>query len=773
MDDHSGRPDAEAPAHSPDPAATALSAPLHYHEFPRPGKLEIRATKPLANGRDLALAYSPGVAEACLRIAETPADATRFTARGNLVAVVSNGTAVLGLGNIGALAAKPVMEGKAVLFKKFANIDCFDIEVNEPDPERLAEIVCALEPTFGAINLEDIKAPDCFVVERICRERMNIPVFHDDQHGTAIVVGAAATNALRVAGKRFEDIKVVSTGGGAAGIACLNMLLKLGVRRENVWLCDIHGLVRQGRTEDMTPQKVAYAQSSDLRSLDEVIAGADLFLGLSGPNVLSPAMVARMASPPIVFALANPTPEIMPDAVRAVAPDAIIATGRSDYPNQVNNVLCFPFIFRGALDVGATEINDAMQLGCIEGIAALARATTSAEAAAAYRGERLTFGRDYLIPKPFDPRLIGVVASAVAQAAQASGVATRPIADLEAYRARLDGSVFRSALIMRPVFAAASRAERTIAFAEGEDDRVLRAAQAMIEDTTDKPILIGRPRAVAPRCEALGLTIRPGRDFDLVNPEDDPRYRDYWQTYHRIMARRGVTPDLARAIMRTNTTAIAAVMVQRGEADSMICGTFGQFSWHLNYVRQVLATRHRAPVGALSLMILGDGPLFVADTQVHQTPSPEQIAESAIGAARHVRRFGLTPKVALCSHSQFGNMDSDSGQRMRAALEILEDRDVDFDFEGEMHVDSALDPALRARLLPESRLDEPANVLIFASADAASGVRNVLKVKAGGLEVGPILMGMGNTAHVVTPSITARGLLNMSAIAGTPVAHYG
>jgi malate dehydrogenase (oxaloacetate-decarboxylating)(NADP+) len=777
--EHEGEPSPPHPPAPPtgedddDPGATALSAPLHYHEHPRPGKLEIRATKPLANGRDLALAYSPGVAEASSAIAADPAAAARYTARANLVAVVSNGSAVLGLGNIGALAAKPVMEGKAVLFKKFASIDCFDIEVAESDPERLAEIVCALEPTFGAINLEDIKAPDCFIVEKICRERMNVPVFHDDQHGTAIVVGAAATNALRVAGKRFEEIKVVSTGGGAAGIACLDMLLKLGVRRENVWLCDLHGLVHAGREVDMTPQKAAYAQTTEKRTLAEVIEGADLFLGLSGPDVLRPEMVARMAAPPIIFALANPNPEIMPEAARAVAPDAIIATGRSDYPNQVNNVLCFPFIFRGALDVGATEINDAMAIGCIEGIAALARATTSAEAAAAYQGEVLTFGRDYLIPKPFDPRLIGVVASAVALAAQASGVATRPIADLEAYKARLDGSVFKSALIMRPVFAAAAGAERSIVFAEGEDERVLRAAQAMIEDTTDKPILIGRPRVVEPRCEQIGLTIRPGRDFDLVNPEDDPRYREYWETYHRIMARRGVTPDLARAIMRTNTTAIGAVMVHRGEADSLICGTFGQFLWHLNYVRQVLARSGRSPVAALSLMILEDGPLFIADTQVHQLPSPEQIAETAVGAARHVRRFGIEPKIALCSHSQFGNMESDSGRRMRAALEMLDDREVDFAFEGEMHVDAALDPHLRARLLPENRLEGPANVLIFSSADAASGVRNVLKMKAGGLEVGPILMGMGNTAHVVTPSITARGLLNMSAIAGTPVAHYG
>ncbi len=752
---------------------SARQAALDYHEFPRPGKLEIRATKPLANGRDLARAYSPGVAEACLEIRDDPASAARFTARANLVAVVSNGTAVLGLGNIGPLAAKPVMEGKAVLFKKFANIDCFDIELNEPDPVRLAEIVCALEPTFGAINLEDIKAPDCFAVEAICRARMKIPVFHDDQHGTAIVVGAAATNALRVAGKRFEDIKLVSTGGGAAGIACLNMLLKLGVRRENVWLHDIHGLVHEGREIDMNPQKAAYAQPGGPRTLAETIAGADLFLGLSGPGVLTGAMVARMAPRPIVFALANPVPEIAPSEARAAVPDAIVATGRSDFPNQVNNVLCFPFIFRGALDVGATEINDAMQLACIEGIAALARATTSAEAAAAYRGEQLTFGPDYLIPKPFDPRLMGIVATAVARAAMETGVATRPIPDLDAYRQRLDGSVFRSAMLMRPVFEAARRSFRRIVFAEGEDERVLRAANAMLEETTEVPILIGRPEVVAARCERAGLPIRPGRDFEVVNPENDPRYRDYWETYHGLMQRRGVTPDLARAILRTNTTAIGAVMVHRDEADSLICGTFGQYLWHLNYVTQVLAQGGLRPIGALSLMIQEEGPLFVADTQIHPEPSPEQIAQTACGAARHARRFGLAPRVALCSQSQFGNLDTSSARRMRAALEILDGLQPDFAYEGEMTVDLALDPELRGRIFPNARYGEPANVLIFASTDAASGVRNILRTRGGALEVGPILMGMGNRAHIVTPSITARGLLNMAAIAGTPVAHYG
>ncbi|HEX9857814.1 MAG TPA: NADP-dependent malic enzyme, partial [Paracoccaceae bacterium] len=736
----------------------ARQAALDYHEFPKPGKLEIRATKPLANGRDLSRAYSPGVAEACLEIKADPATASRYTARGNLVAVVTNGTAVLGLGNIGALASKPVMEGKAVLFKKFANIDCFDIELNEPDPVRLADIVCALEPTFGAINLEDIKAPDCFIVEALCRERMNIPVFHDDQHGTAIVVGAAATNALHVAGKRFADVKIVSTGGGAAGIACLNMLLKLGVRRENVWLCDIHGVVYQGREQDMNPQKAAYAQATEARTLAEVIEGADMFLGLSGPGVLTPEMVARMAPRPIIFALANPTPEILPDQVRLVAPDAIIATGRSDFPNQVNNVLCFPFIFRGALDVGATRINDEMQLACIEGIAALARATTSAEAAAAYKGEQLTFGADYLIPKPFDPRLIGVVASAVARAAMETGVATRPIADLAAYREKLQGSVFKSALIMRPVFEAARSATRRIIFAEGEDERVLRAANAMLEEMTDKPILIGRPEVIAARCERSGLPIRPDRDFEIVNPENDSRYREYWGSYHELMQRRGVTPDIARAVMRTNSTAIAAIAVHRGDAETMICGTFGQYLWHLNYVSQILARDGLSPQGALSLMIQEDGPLFVADTHVNAVPTPEQIAQTICGAARHARRFGVTPKVALCSHSNFGNLDTDSGRRMRAAMEILDSRGVDFTCEGEMSADAALDADLRARIFPNSRLDGAANILVFAYTDAANTARNILKHKAGGLEVGPILMGMGNRAHIVTPSITARGL---------------
>ena len=754
-------------------SSDARQAALDYHEFPRPGKLEIRATKPMANQRDLSRAYSPGVADACMEIHANPADAARYTARANLVAVVSNGTAVLGLGNIGALASKPVMEGKAVLFKKFANIDCFDIEVNESDPEKLADIVASLEPTFGAINLEDIKAPECFVVERLCRAKMKIPVFHDDQHGTAIVVGAATVNALRVANKKIEDIKIVSTGGGAAGIACLNMLMKLGARRENIWLCDRSGVVYEGRNENMGPEKEAFAQRTDARSVADVIPGADLFLGLSGPGVLTGEMVKKMARDPIVLALANPNPEIPVEEAKAANPDVIIATGRSDYPNQVNNVLCFPFIFRGALDVGATVINDEMQIACVEGIAALARASSSAEAAAAYQGERLSFGRDYLIPKAFDPRLLAIVAGAVAEAAMKSGVATRPLDDLAAYRERLNNSVYRTAFVMRRIFDAAKSADRRIVFAEGEDERVLHAARAMTEEGGSRPILIGRPDVISMRCERHAIPLEIGVDVEVVNPEDDPRYREYWGTYHTIMQRRGVTPDLARAILRTNSTAIGAVMVHRGEADSLICGTFGQYLWHLKYVSEVLAGSGLRPIGALSLMIHERGLLFVSDTQVNAVPTPEQIADTVIAAARHVRRFGLEPKIALCSHSQFGNLDTDSGRRMRAAMEMLDAQSLDFAYEGEMHSDAALDPALRERIFPNARFEGPANVLVFANTDAASGVRNIIKAVSDGLEVGPVLMGMGNKAHIVTPSITARGLLNIAALAGGPVQSYG
>ncbi|MFW8596092.1 NADP-dependent malic enzyme, partial [Cribrihabitans neustonicus] len=739
-----------------DKSASKRQEALDYHAYPKPGKLEIRATKPMATGRDLSNAYSPGVAEACLEIAATPADASRYTAKGNLVAVISNGTAVLGLGDIGAQASKPVMEGKAVLFKKFAGIDCFDIEVNETDPEKLADLVARLEPTFGAINLEDIKAPDCFEVERLCRERMNIPVFHDDQHGTAIVAAAALHNALIVAKKEIGEIKVVALGAGAAGIACLKMLMVMGVPKHHITMLDSKGVVHSGRS-DLNPQKQEFARETDLRTTEEALAGADVFLGVSGPGLLTRTMVARMAKDPIIFALANPTPEIMPEEARAAAPGALIATGRSDYPNQVNNVLCFPFIFRGALDAGATEINDAMKLACVEAIAGLARATTSAEVGEAYRGERLSFGPEYLIPKPFDPRLLPTIATAVARAAMDSGAATRQL-DLEDYRNRLQGEAFRSYSIMRRVFDASRSAARRIVFAEGEDERVLRATQAMVEEGSSRPVLIGRPDVVEARLEREGLSIRAGTEFELVNPENDPRYRDYWQSYHQLMRRRGVTPDLARAILRTNSTAIAAVMVQRGEADSMICGTFGEYRWHLNYAAQVLSTDELHPVGALSLQILDQGPLFVADTHVHVEPTAQQLAEVVIGAARHVRRFGIEPKIALCGGSQFGNLDSASGRVMRGALEILDGTRLDFEYEGEMHTDAALDPDLRERLFPEGRLSGKANVLVYANAEAAGTARHLLKSIGGGLEVGPVLMGMGNRVHIVTPSVTVRGL---------------
>ena len=745
-------------------------AALDYHSFPAPGKLEIKPTKPLANQRDLSRAYSPGVAEACVEIKKEMSAAYKYTSKSNLVAVISNGTAVLGLGNIGADASKPVMEGKAVLFKKFANIDCFDIEIKENDPVRLSEIITALQPTFGAINLEDIKAPDCFLVEELCKKKMNIPVFHDDQHGTAIVVAAAALNALKLTSRKFSDIKIVCVGAGAAGIACLKMLIALGAKKRNIWLFDTKGLVTTERKE-VNKEKAFFAQSSSNLELHQAISGADLFLGLSGPNILTSSMVIKMAPEPIIFALANPDPEILPEDARKVVPNSIIATGRSDYPNQVNNVLCFPFIFRGALDVGATEINDEMKIACVESIASLARIVSVAATLAAYEGENLKFGVDYLIPKPFDPRLLPTVASAVAEAAIKSGVATR-IINIDEYKRSLQSSIHRSAILMRPVFDAAKASFRRIVFAEGEDERILRTVQDIAEETQDKPILIGRPEVVNGRIEKFGLPIKEFRDFELVNPENDSRFREYWETYHKLMKRRGITPALARAIMRTNTTAIGAVMVSRGEADSLICGTFGQYLWHLKYICQVLQTTDLSPIGALSMMILENGPLFIADTQINSQPSPQQIANTVIAAARHTRRFGIEPKVALCSHSQFGNLDSDSGIRMRAALEILDSKALDFEYEGEMHSDSALDPELRKRILPDSRFDGPANVLVFSNTDAASGVRNILKICAGGLEVGPILMGMGNRAHIVTTSTTTRGLLNIAALAGTPVKAY-
>ena len=745
-------------------------AALDYHAFPKPGKLEIRPIKPMETVRDLSRAYSPGVAEACTEIAANPALATRYTAKRNLVAVISNGTAVLGLGDIGAQASKPVMEGKAVLFKKFAGIDCFDIEVDEADPKALADLVCRLEPTFGAVNLEDIKAPDCFTVERLCRDRMGIPVFHDDQHGTAIVVAAAAQNALRIAGKAPGGIRIVGLGAGAAGIACLNMLNKMGVPLDNIAVFDRDGALHPAR-DDLAPEQMKFANLKPGVTFEDALKGADMFLGLSGPNLLSSDQVALMADKPIIFALANPVPEIMPEEARAAAPGAMIATGRSDYPNQVNNVLCFPFIFRGALDVEATDINDAMKLACVDAIAFLARQTTSAEVGAAYEGERLTFGPEYLIPKPFDPRLLPTIAVAVAKAAMESGVA-RVDLDLDAYRQTLEAQVYRSSLIMRGVFEAARQSRRHIVFAEGEDDRVLQAAQAMVEVGVDTPILVGRPEVITHRLDRAGLTIKQDIDFHVVNPESDERYRDYWQSYHDVMQRRGVTPDLAKSVLRTNTTAIAATMVHRGDAHSMICGTYGQYLWHLNYVTQMLETEELSPIGALSLVILDAGPLFVSDTHVNIEQTPETLARTVIASARHVRRFGLEPRIGLCSFSQFGNHGCRSGQIMREAIEILDSEDRDFEYEGEMHTDTALDPELRERILPGNRLTGRANVLVYANTDAAGAARNLLKSAAGGLEVGPILMGMANRAHIVTPGVTPRGLLNIAALAGADVSSY-
>ena len=754
-------------------------AALRYHEFPTPGKLATRVTKPMTTQRDLSLAYSPGVAEACMDIHENPADAYRFTGKGNRVAVISNGTAVLGLGDIGALASSPVMEGKVALFKKFADLDGFDIEVNEADPGKLAEIVIALEPTFGAVNLEDIKAPQCFEVERICKERMNIPVFHDDQHGTAIVVAAGAINAMRIAGKSFEDVKVAAVGGGAAGIACLQLLMDLGVRRENIWMCDRKGLCHLGRDDlDDTKKRFAQAAQDGTPQIGDVIEGADLFLGVSGPGVITAESIAKMAKDPVIMALANPTPEIMPEEAKAAREDAIICTGRSDYPNQINNVLCFPFIFRGALDVGATQINEAMKVACAHALAELARKTSSAEAAMAYQGERMVFGRDYLIPKPFDPRLLATVASAVAKAAMESGVATRPV-DTESYRAKFEASTFKTGMLMRPVFEAARSSSRRLIFAEGEDPRVLRAAQSMIEEGIDNPILIGRPDVIRSRIERDALPIEAGRDFELIDPTDDPRFREYWSTYHALTERAGVTPAMAQTSLRTNTTAIAAIAVRLGHADAMVCGAEGDYRGHLAAVTQILGGMDDGtggklhPVGALSPVILDQGVIFIADSQVHIEPEPIHIAETAVAAARHIRRFGIEPKIALLSHSVFGSLATGSGPKMREALSILDKMGLDFEYEGEMHADHALDPVLRQTLFPNSRMNGAANCLVFSNVDSASGARNLLKKLAGGIEIGPVLMGMGNRAQIVSPSITPRGLLNIAALAGTPVASYG
>ncbi|MGB0681982.1 MAG: NADP-dependent malic enzyme [Magnetovibrionaceae bacterium] len=739
---------------------------LIYHENPRPGKLTVTPTKPLATQRDLALAYSPGVAAACEAIVDDPAAAANVTIRGNLVGVVTNGTAVLGLGAIGPLAAKPVMEGKAVLFKKFADLDVFDIEIDERDPEKLADIIETLEPTFGAINLEDIKAPDCFIVEQRLREKMNIPVFHDDQHGTAIVAGAALINGLAVVGKKIEDVKLVSTGGGAAGIACLNLFVELGLKLENITLIDRLGVVYKGREEEMDELKARFAKDIPERELDEVIDGADVFLGLSAPGILKPAMVERMAEKPLILALANPTPEIMPDAARAARPDAVIATGRSDFPNQVNNVLCFPFIFRGALDVGATTITEEMKLACVHAVANLARQESTDVVARAYGGEDLRFGPEYLIPKPFDPRLIAEVAPAIAKAAMDSGVATRPIEDFNAYRESLTRLVYRSGLLMKSVFESAKRDPKRIVYAEGEDERVLRAAQIVVDERLGRPILVGRPDVIAKRCAKLGLRIEIGKDVDLCNPNDDPRYDEYWQFYHKLNERKGVSPEAAKTIIRTNTTAIAAVMLARGEADAMLCGTYGQYNWHLRYVLDVIGkAKGVGDVSALSCLILSKGTFFLADTYVTPDPNPEEIVETTLMAAEAVSRFGIEPKVALLSHSAFGTHSDNTSEKMREAVRLIAQRAPQLQVEGEMHADHALDERLRERVFPNSRLQGQANVLVFPNLDAANATLNSLKVLGEGLPVGPILLGAAQPAHILTPSVTARGILNLSAVA--------
>jgi malate dehydrogenase (oxaloacetate-decarboxylating)(NADP+) len=739
---------------------------LHYHRWPQPGKLEVVATKPLANQRDLALAYSPGVAAACDAIVADPREAATVTGRGNLVAVVSNGTAVLGLGHIGALASKPVMEGKAVLFKKFADIDVFDIEVDETDPHKLVDVVAAISPTFGAINLEDIKAPDCFIVEQALRERLDIPVFHDDQHGTAIVVAAAIVNGLSLVRKKIEDIKLVSTGGGAAGIACLNQLLSLGLKRENVILSDHKGVVFKGRTEDMTDQKAEYAADTKARTLAEAIVDADVFLGLSAPGILTGDMVKTMAKKPIIMALANPEPEIRPEVAREAVADSIIATGRSDYPNQVNNVLCFPFIFRAALDVGATDINEEMKVACVHAIADLAKGASSDVVSAAYGGQTLRFGPEYLIPKPFDPRLISRICPVVAKAAMDSGIATRPIENLEAYADKLEQFVFRTGLVMKPIVDKACEAPMRVVFAEGEDDRVLFAAKVLLDDGIATPILVGRPLVNSHRARKLGLEFVPGQDFEIVNPEGDDRYRDYWETYHALMARKGVSPDSARTIVRTNSTVIASLMVDKGDADAMICGTYGEYKWHLKYVEDVLGLCAGVrETSALSLLVLDRGPIFIGDTYVSENLSVDDIVDLTVRAAEKVSDFGLEPKVALIAASTFGSSNSESAQKMRAALQRLHAEYPDLQVEGEMQAGPALNEDLRRRIFPESPLKGSANLLIMPTLDAANTAFHLARELSGGLPVGPILLGIDKPAHITTPSVTSRGLGNLAALA--------
>jgi len=742
-------------------------AALQYHRQAPAGKISVNATKPMITQRDLALAYSPGVAAACELIAENPAEVRNMTARSNLVAVITNGTAVLGLGAIGPLAAKPVMEGKGVLFRKFAGIDVFDLEIDERDPDRLVDIIATLEPTFGGINLEDIKSPECFYIERKLRERMKIPVFHDDQHGTAIIVGAALLNGLKVVGKDIAGIRLVVSGAGAAALACLDMLVSLGVRLENIVVTDIKGVVYQGRVEEMDENKARYAVNTAARSLAEVIAGADVFLGLSAGDVLKQEMVRKMADRPLIFALANPNPEILPELARAARPDAILATGRSDYPNQVNNALCFPYIFRGALDVGASTINEAMKLAAVHAIAELAEAEQSDAVTALYGEESTSFGPDHLIPKPFDPRLITRIAPAVAQAAMDSGVAGRPLADMAAYRERLDSFVYQSNMLMKPVFGAARQAPKRLVYAEGEDPRVLHAVQTVVDEGIAYPILVGRPAVIEQRIANLGLRIRAGEHFELVNPESDPRYREYWSEYHRLRQRHGVTPDSAKREMRRHNTLIAAMLVHRGAADAMLCGTVSQALGHLRYIDEVIGHRPGVNIyAAMNILLLPRHTLFICDTHVNLDPSAEQVAEMTMLAAGEVRRFGLAPKVALLSHSNFGSHDNASARKMSRARELLEQLAPGLEVEGEMHGDAALSESLRMAAFPDTRLKGEANLLIMPNLDAANIAYNLLKMTAGeGIAIGSILLGANKSVHILTPTSTVRRIVNMSAVA--------
>ncbi|MES2228911.1 MAG: NADP-dependent malic enzyme [Pseudomonadota bacterium] len=741
---------------------------LDYHEFPTPGKVAIHATKQMVNQHDLALAYSPGVAHACEEIVADPANAFRYTARGNLVAVITNGTAVLGLGNIGPLAAKPVMEGKGVLFKKFAGIDVFDIEMAENDLDKLVDHIAALEPTFGGINLEDIKAPDCFYVERALRRRMKIPVFHDDQHGTAIVVGAALLNGLKVSGRSIKEVKLVTSGAGAAALACLGLLMKLGLPRENIWVTDLAGVVYEGRTELMDEDKIGFAQKTGARTLGDVLEGADIFLGLSAGGVLKKHMVATMAPNPMIFALANPTPEILPEEVLAVRSDAIIATGRSDYPNQVNNVLCFPYIFRGALDSGATTITVEMEIAAVHAIAQLAQAEQSEVVAAAYAGATLSFGPEYLIPKPFDPRLMMKIAPAVAQAAADSGVAARPIVDMDAYRDKLQNFVYASGTLMKPIFAMAKRAlGKRVAYAEGEEERVLRAAQVIVDEGLARPTLIGRPEVIAQRIEKFGLRLTAGLDYDLVNTENDHRYRDYWQTYHRMTERKGVTAQLAKIEMRRRLTLIGSMLLKTGEVDGMLCGTWGTTALHLHYIDQVIGKREGAKTYAcMNGLILPGRQVMLVDTHVNYDPSAEQLAEITVMAAEEMMRFGLQPKAALLSHSNFGSSNQPSALKMRDTLALLQRQAPWLEVDGEMHGDTALDADYRRTLMPRSALTGEANLLVMPNIDAANISYNLLKTAAGGgIAIGPVLLGAARPVHILTPSATVRRIVNMTALA--------